>query len=166
MSRFENIATTCVSWDHCTLLKKVGDLNLTSPQDAMGAFVSKWIIQALLSRPIKHASFLEVLYSHNWCHGSWDQPFFWLFSPNFSIKGNSKVWHHIASSWEMVAHIVAYLSLSILEDIFQFNLWWKVEYHGLYFGITKGGIFILYRKCLRYLGLWKEWLLGVAWSKH
>ena len=35
-----------VSWDDCTMLKKVG--GLTSPEDAKRALMSKWIIQALL----------------------------------------------------------------------------------------------------------------------
>ena len=37
-----------VSWDDCTMAKKVGGLSLTLPEDAMKVLVSEWIVQALL----------------------------------------------------------------------------------------------------------------------
>ena len=39
---------TCVNWDDCTMLKKVGGLSLPSSEDDMKTIVSKWIVQALL----------------------------------------------------------------------------------------------------------------------
>ena len=45
-SILENMERARVSWDDCTMLKKVG--GLTSPEDAKRALMSKWIIQALL----------------------------------------------------------------------------------------------------------------------
>ena len=44
-----NIAYTRVSWDDCTMPKKIGDVGLISPKDAMRLLMSKWNIQALLS---------------------------------------------------------------------------------------------------------------------
>jgi hypothetical protein len=37
-----------------------------------------------------------------------------------------------------------------LEDILQLNIWWKMEYRALYFGITMDRDFITYWKGLRY----------------
>ena len=38
--------------------------------------------------------------------------------------------------------MVVFLSLSCLEDILQLNIWWRMEYHGLNFGITMDEGFI------------------------
>ena len=44
-----------------------------------------------------------------------------------------------------------HLSLSYcLENILQFNLWWQMEYQGLYFVITMARTLILYKKGLRF----------------
>lgn len=84
------------------------------------------------------------------CHGSWGPSSLWLFSSNFSIKGGSNVWCYIVESWKVMACIDTFLSPSLLEDILQFNLWWEMEYQGLYFGITMDRDFVLYKKGLRF----------------
>lgn len=47
-SGMENMPCAHVMWDDRILLKKVGELSLTLPEDAMSALMSKWGIQALL----------------------------------------------------------------------------------------------------------------------
>lgn len=44
---FENTACARTGRDDYAMAKKVGGLNLTSPEDAMKAPMSKWIVQAL-----------------------------------------------------------------------------------------------------------------------
>ena len=83
-------------------------------------------------------------------HGSWGPSTLWLFSLNFSIKGMLKVWHPIAQLWKVMARTMTFLSPSCLEDILQLNLWWQIEYKGLYLGITMDRGFVLYNKDLRY----------------
>jgi hypothetical protein len=61
----------------------------------------------------------QVQTSH---HGSWGPSSFWLFSPNFFIKGKSKVWCHIAWSWKVMVRMATFLSPSCLENVLQLNL--------------------------------------------
>lgn len=104
-----------------------------SQEGAMRALVSKWTIQALLPNQVKFANLvlrylIKQLQPSQ--HGSWGPSSLWLFSPNFSIKGGSKVWRHIAQSWKVMACTMTFLSpsLSCLDDILQLNLLWPSEY--------------------------------------
>ena len=142
------------------MLKKVGGLSLTSPQDAMKAFMSKWVIHALL--PGK--SNLQIIMSHrithlqHSLHGPWGPSSLWLFFPQFCTKGGSKVWHHISQSCKVMAKTVTYLSPTTPKDILQLNLWWKEEYQGLYFGIVMSRAYTLNMNGLRYFR--DNWDLG------
>ena len=92
--------------------------------------------------------FVEVLH-HAIATLSWLMGFLltsslhWLFSLNFSIKGGSKFWHHIAQSWKVMARMGNFFSPSSPKDNLQLNVWWKIEYQGLYFGIMHRA-FVLY----------------------
>lgn len=57
----ENMARAWVSWD-CTLPKNVGGLNLISPDDAMKALMSQWIIQDLIPGKLNLRIFVRYLY--------------------------------------------------------------------------------------------------------
>ena len=77
--------------------EKIGGLSLISPSDAIKTLMNKLVIQALL--PSK--SNLQII--SRYCitqlqpspHGPWGHFSLWLFSPQFSIKGGSKAWHHV-----------------------------------------------------------------------
>jgi hypothetical protein len=114
--------------------------------------MSQWIIQALL--PIKPK--LQIILRYRMTkwqrtnHGPWGPSSLWLFSPNLSIKGGSKVWHHITESWKVMARTSRYLPPSTPENILQLSMWWRTGYQGLYFGITMSRALTLYMKGLRY----------------
>jgi hypothetical protein len=101
---------------------KPAPFSLTSPEDAMRALISKWILQALLPAQSNVQAILRypITQLQPPYHGSWGPSSLWLFSLNFYTKGGSKVWHHMAQFWKVMARKVAYaayLSPSILEDI-------------------------------------------------
>jgi hypothetical protein len=114
------------------------------------------------SRPFKYANLVEVLQYTiatflPWFLGS---ILSLVVFPNFFTKGGSQVWHHIAKSWKLMAQMVTYLSPFVLEDVLQLNLWWQMEYQGLYFDIIRDRALIIYIKVLEilpgYMGAWKE----------
>ena len=141
-----------VSWDNCMISKKVRGLSLISLEDAMKTFMNKRIIQALLCSKLNLQIILRyrITLLHPSYHGPWGPSSLWVFSPNFSTKCGSKVWHHITQSWKVMASMVAYLPLSIANDILQLNLWWRTKYQGLYFGISMSRACTLYTERLRY----------------
>lgn len=135
-----------------TRCTNVSGLGLISPEDAMKLLMSKWIVQALLPG----MSNLQIILQYRITklqpsnHGPWGPSSLWLFTPNFSTKGRSRVWHHITQSWKRMANTVAYLSSSTAEDILQTNLWWRTKYQCLHFDITMSKAIIFYHKGLRY----------------
>ena len=117
----------------------------------MCVLMRKWIIQTLLLGQSNlqtlqgyHVKQLQPSY-----HGSWGHFSLMLFSLKKFIKGGSKVWRHIAQSWEVMACMGDLLFLTCTEDIIQLNLWWHGEYRKLYFSITMDMGFLLYSKGLR-----------------
>ena len=117
---------------------------LPPPQeDVMCALMSKWITQALLLGQSNFATFAKIQHHATSTflsyHGSWSPSSLWLFSLNFSIKGGSKVWHHIAQLCKVMA-----MMDTCSWDILQLILWWRMEYQGLMFGNTMDRDHILY----------------------
>ena len=156
----ENTTRARVSWDDCTMPKKVGDLSLTSPEHAMKALMSKWVTQALLPE----ISNLQTVLRH--CikqlqpstHGPWGPSTLWLFSPHFSTKGGTKVWHHITQSWKGMAKMVTHLIPTIPEDTLQLNLWWRTKYQGIHSGILMCKAYTFYKSGLRnFTDIWDPW---------
>lgn len=115
-----------VSWDDCTMPKEVvgwvllpiGSYKNAHEQVIIHAFFLGQSNLQLLS--IYHITQLQPS-----CHGLWDSSSHWWLSPDLSIKGGSKVWHHIAQSWKVMVQTVSFLPPSCSEDILQLNLWWK-----------------------------------------
>jgi hypothetical protein len=97
--------------------KKVRGLSLISPGDAIKTLMNKLVIQALLPRLRYRITQLQPSPHSPWGHSS-----LWLFSPQFSIKGGSKAWHHVTQSWKVMAKMVIYLPPIIPEYILQLNL--------------------------------------------
>lgn len=73
---------------------------------------------------------------------------FLLPHPLFYIKGGSKLWHYMAKACRAMSISISFLPPTTKEDIIQLNLWWSTNYHGLEFGITMDGAFVMYRKGL------------------
>ena len=105
----KNMTWACVSWDDCTIRKKIGGMSLTLPEDAMKTLTSKWIIQALPPSKSNPQSILMygITQLQPSYHDTWGPSSLWLFSPNFSIKGGSKVWRHINQMWKMMVSTIA-----------------------------------------------------------
>lgn len=137
--------------------KKVEYLSLILPEDVIYAFISKWVIQALFfgnsNLPIILRYRITQLQPSS--HGPWGPSSSWLFSPQFSTKGGSKVWHRITQLWKVMARTVAYFSLSTPKDFLQINLWWRMEYEGSYFGIIMSKAYTLVLRYFRVI-----WDLG------
>jgi hypothetical protein len=132
--------------------KKVGGFSLILPHGAMKTLMNKRIIHALLHGKMNLQIILRyrITLLHPSYHSRWGPSSLWLFSPNFSTKGGSKVWNHITQSWKVMASTVAYLSPSIANDILQLNLCWRTKYQVLYFGINISRACTLYTERLRY----------------
>ena len=48
--------------------------------------------------------------------------------------------------------------LTISEDILQLNLWWRMEYQGLQFGIKMSEAYTLYKSILKnFRDIWDPW---------
>ena len=84
----KNMVKARVNWDDYTMYKKVGDLNLILPKDAIQTLMNKWIIQVLPPRKVNlemilryHITQLQPSY-----HGPWGPFSLWLFSQQYSIK--------------------------------------------------------------------------------
>ena len=134
----ENTARARVSWDDCTMPKKVGGLTIISPEDAMKALMSKWVIQALLLGK----SNLQTILRHR-IKQLQPPP---MFSPHFLTKGGTKVWHHIIQSWKIDdGKNVRMPPPTIPEGILQLNLWWRTKCQGIYFGTIMSKAYTLYK---------------------
>lgn len=80
----ENTAITIVTWDGCTMPKRVGGFHLTPPDDAMRALMSKWITQAISHSQLNMQVLLRyhITQLQHSCYGSWGMSSLWLFYLN------------------------------------------------------------------------------------
>lgn len=69
----ENMIRAHVSWDNYMMPKKVGGLSLISLEDAMRAFMCKWIIQTLLPGKLNLQIIVRyyITYLQSSYHGLW-----------------------------------------------------------------------------------------------
>ena len=139
-------------WDDVSEPKSIGRLNLTDPEEALQAFMAKWILKA--QRPGE--SNLQVLLRHKIqkvkpnSRGTWPHSLQRILTHKFSAPKGHRIWNRLIQSWKRFNPKIDIAASINGPIVLSTPLWWSTHFYANNFGFSYLKVVLLARHGFRF----------------